>query len=292
MPIVQPLKNFPQFYGTQRINTVFTRALHWSLSWASSIQSIPSHPISRRSILILSTYLCLGLPNGLFLSGFPTYILYACLFSPIHATCLAHLILRYLIILMMFCKEYKLWSSSLWSFLQSLITSSLFGTNIPLSILFSNTLSLCSSLNVRDQVLHPHRTTGKIIVLYILWRVRVYWKTRGIKHCHSKGLVLCRIWGSHTGGYEECYHVDRWKSTDVSEDHISSLCFPPAFMLVSWSAYSLILTMEAICSSERWSAFNRYTYSCISVSWNITTNDKYCNVFIYTFQHILTRHRV
>jgi hypothetical protein len=29
-------------------------------------------------------------------------------------------------------------------------------------------LSLCSSLNVRDQVLHPYRTTGKIIVLYIL----------------------------------------------------------------------------------------------------------------------------
>jgi hypothetical protein len=34
--------------------------------------------------------------------------------------------------------------------------------------LFSNTLSLCSSLNVRDQVSRPYRTTGKIIVLYIL----------------------------------------------------------------------------------------------------------------------------
>jgi hypothetical protein len=33
---------------------------------------------------------------------------------------------------------------------------------------FSNTLSPYSSLNVRDQVLHPYRTTGKIIVLYIL----------------------------------------------------------------------------------------------------------------------------
>jgi hypothetical protein len=31
--------------------------------------------------------------------------------------------------------------------------------------LFSNTLSLCSSLNVTDQVSHPYRTTGKIIVL-------------------------------------------------------------------------------------------------------------------------------
>jgi hypothetical protein len=25
---------------------------------------------------------------------------------------------------------------------------------------------LCSSLNVRDQVSHPYRTTGKIVVLY------------------------------------------------------------------------------------------------------------------------------
>jgi hypothetical protein len=32
----------------------------------------------------------------------------------------------------------------------------------------SNTPSLCSSLNVRDQVSHPYRTRGKIIVLYIL----------------------------------------------------------------------------------------------------------------------------
>jgi hypothetical protein len=35
----------------------------------------------------------------------------------------------------------------------------LFGPNIILSTLFSNTLSLYSSLNVRDQVSHPYRTT-------------------------------------------------------------------------------------------------------------------------------------
>jgi hypothetical protein len=50
LPIAQPLKNFPAFYGTRRFITVFTRALHWSLSWANSIQSTPSHPISLRSI--------------------------------------------------------------------------------------------------------------------------------------------------------------------------------------------------------------------------------------------------
>jgi hypothetical protein len=42
---------------------VFTRALHWSLSWVRSIWSIPPHPISLRSILILPKHLRLGLPS-------------------------------------------------------------------------------------------------------------------------------------------------------------------------------------------------------------------------------------
>jgi hypothetical protein len=51
-------------------------------------------------------------------------------------------------------------------FFQPPVTSSLFGLNILLSTLFSNTLSLCSSLNIRDQVLYPYTITGKIIVLF------------------------------------------------------------------------------------------------------------------------------
>jgi hypothetical protein len=41
-------------------------------------------------------------------------------------------------------------------FLHSPVTSSLLGSNILLRTLFSNTLSLCSSLSVRDQVAHPY----------------------------------------------------------------------------------------------------------------------------------------
>jgi len=92
--------------------------------------------------------------------------------SPLTNTCYmpARLILLVLITRIIFGEEYKSLSSSLCNFLHSPVTSSLLGSNISLRTLFSNTLS---SLSVIDQVSHPHKTTGKIIVLYIL--VFVFW---------------------------------------------------------------------------------------------------------------------
>jgi len=69
---LQLVKKFPAFHGTRRFITALTSVRHMSLSWANPIQSIYPHPTSWRSILILSTHLRLGLPSGLFPSGFPT----------------------------------------------------------------------------------------------------------------------------------------------------------------------------------------------------------------------------
>ena len=92
LTVLQLVKKFPAFHGTRMFITALTSVRHLSLSWASSIQSIYPHPTSWRSILILSTHLRIGLPSGLFPSGFPTKTLYTPLSSPIHVTCPAHLI--------------------------------------------------------------------------------------------------------------------------------------------------------------------------------------------------------
>ena len=69
---LQLVKKFPAFHGTQRFITALTIVRQMSVSQASPIQSIYPHPTSWRYILILSTHLRLGLPSGLFPSGFPT----------------------------------------------------------------------------------------------------------------------------------------------------------------------------------------------------------------------------
>ena len=98
------------------------------------------------------------------------------LFSPIRATCPAHLILLHFITRTILGEQYKSFSSSLCNLLHSPVTSSLLGRNILHNTMFSNTLSFLSSCNVSDQVSHPYKRrnistalnyTCSFLVLYL-----------------------------------------------------------------------------------------------------------------------------
>jgi len=143
----------------------------WEAIWSVASQEIPciyTHPTSWKSILILSAHLGLGLPSGLFPSGFPTKTLYTRLYSPMRTTCQVHLILLDFITRTILGEVYRSFSSSLCNFLHSPDTSSLIGPNILLNTPLSNNLSFLCSCGVNDQVSHPYKTISKITVLYIL----------------------------------------------------------------------------------------------------------------------------
>jgi len=73
-----------------------------------------------------------------------------------------HLILLDLITQIIFGEEFRSFSSSFFGLFHSPVTSYRWGQNILLGTLLSNTLSLCSSLNVSDLVSLPYKTERKI----------------------------------------------------------------------------------------------------------------------------------
>jgi hypothetical protein len=77
---LQLVKKFPAFYGNRRFVTAFTNARYLSLSWASPVHTFTSHYLKIN--VNITFHLHLGLPSGLFPSGFPTKTLYTPLPSP------------------------------------------------------------------------------------------------------------------------------------------------------------------------------------------------------------------
>ena len=72
----------PRILWNPKVHYRSHKCPYLSLSCARSIQCIPPHPTSWRSILILSSHLCLGLLSDLLPSDFPTKTLYTPLPSP------------------------------------------------------------------------------------------------------------------------------------------------------------------------------------------------------------------
>ena len=136
---------------------------------------MPPHPTSWRSILILSFHLSLGLPSGLFPSSFLTKTLYTPLIYPTRDLCPAHLIHHCLVTRVIFGGQYRLLSSSLCSFLHYPVTSSLLGTNILLSTLFSE-FRIGFSLNVSDQAVKviyggEIQRCSFLTLILLMWRI-------------------------------------------------------------------------------------------------------------------------
>jgi hypothetical protein len=146
-----------RIYGTWRFITAFTSGRHLSLSWARSVQSVPTSWIS---FLILSTQLTPWSSKWPLSLRFPHK-------NPVYASTLPHT--RYMprpSHSRFYHPNSIGWGVQISKF-RSPVTSSVLDQNILLSTLLS--LSLHASLSVSDQVSHPYKTTGKIVFfnLYI-----------------------------------------------------------------------------------------------------------------------------
>jgi hypothetical protein len=165
----QLVKKFPTFLWKPKVHYLIKKCLPATYPYSEPARSspcphipFPKGPSQYCSPIYAQVFQVVSFPQVT-----PSN-LYALLLSNLRATCRTYLIILDSINRTIFGVHYRSLSSSLCRFLHSRVTSSLSGPTVLLNNLFSNTLRLRSFLNVNDQVSHPYRTIGKIIVLYIL----------------------------------------------------------------------------------------------------------------------------
>ena len=125
--------------------TVHTTVRQASLSWYRWTQFTTTHPISLKSILILSYHLWLGVPSGLVHRTLHVaYSAHKC-----HMSWQSHPLFHHLNDI--FSKTYYLRRLSLCIFLQSADRPSTFDLNTSINIPSLNNYRLSPSINVRDQ---------------------------------------------------------------------------------------------------------------------------------------------
>jgi len=157
----QLVKIFLAFYGTQ----MFITALTCPYPQINPVHSSPQSYVLK--ILLNSLLSTPGSSKWPLSLRFPQEYPVQTSSLPIRATCPAHLFLL-VINSNDIWWEYRSLSSSLYSFFHCPIRSFLLTPSIHLSTQFWNTLSLRPSLNVSYHVSYPYKTTGKILVPYIL----------------------------------------------------------------------------------------------------------------------------
>ena len=181
-------REIPRILWDLKFFTAFARARYLSLTWARVIQAI--HLTSWIYILILSSFYAWVFQVVFSPQVFShqhsvyTFTISLTLFvpHPSDSSCFDHWIIS--------VEQWRSESSFLCSFHHSPVNSSLLDPNTFLSILFSNTLSLCASFNARHQVSQTNETTDKIIVLCIWIFIfldskledKRFWKRKKVRH--------------------------------------------------------------------------------------------------------------
>jgi hypothetical protein len=144
---MQPLRKFSAYYGTLSVQYCIHESPPHVLSWSRPIRSIQPQPTSPRSISYYPP----------FLLTYQTTSVYSLSKQwSVNATILSLLLLCHCHSKFRSHDHHQVAYSRMWH------------SNNNSWLHIQLTLRRCSFINIGDQILHPYKTTGKIIVLYIL----------------------------------------------------------------------------------------------------------------------------